>query len=901
MSLPPGTTCYLFTDLVGSTRLWEQFPAEMHEALAAHDAVMRAAFDRHAGEIFSIAGDSFGAAFTDPSVAVTAAIEIQRELAQRTWPEGVEIRPRIGVHLGPSTRRADNFFGSEVNRAARIMSAAHGGQIVVSQAVRSAVPEVDMTDLGEHLLKDLTTPEHMYEVPTGLETEPFPPLRTLDRRRVHLPVQATALLGREEDATAVVDRMGSTRLLTIRGLGGIGKTRLSMHVAAELADGHPDGVHFVELARVNESDAVGYALCDALGVRVPSGVAPLDAASTEIGEGRRLVVVDNCEHVVEAARDMIGALLRACPHLRMVATSRIALNLAGEVIYGLDPLATETPDSSAVTLFIERAQAVNSSLEIDPERLAVIAGLCRRLDGVPLAIELAAARCRSMTPEEVAAHIDDRFALLRSREGEIVRHRSLLRTLEWSYEHLDGATQTLLRRLSVFAGPADSASVVAVCGLDDLDRFEIIDALETLVDNSMVVVDVSGATSRYWMLETIREFGLTQLGDEAPTMRERHARHVAEVVRHTAADTLGVNEGDARRRLTALWDDLRSAVTHARLAGDTGLAASLVGDLAFEVLWRQRIEASAWADGVREMSGFEAVPIPDRAGVMVTSACGKLFDEGAVEAARLANEAAELMEAVDPGRFTPGTLAATSVHFFLGNLPGGIAANTRMIERLGDGFAKYRKLFLASSASMLGYAGRHDEAAATAAEALAVPDPDAAPTWQVLAEWSHSRFGGDPVEVQLAELDAVIGRFLEVENEFIAAAARRYQVALGVERENRLRSIAAELRDVHLADERYATGWMLAAAAELLAVGDDESIRAAIDLIGWQEAHRVAPVQPELQRRLDAMLPRAHDLLGDAQVAELTARGADRDLASAAAFAADAASRAADLSSSPTP
>lgn len=898
MSQPAGTAAYLFTDLVGSTRLWERFPSAMQGALARHDSIMRSGFAAHDGEVFSIAGDSFGAAFATPAQAIAAAVSIQRELAAADWPEGIELRPRMGVHVGPSTRRSGNFFGSEVNRAARLMSAAHGGQVVVSQAVRDAVSGWEMLDLGEHLLKDLTAPEHVYEVVTGLAGEPFPPLHTVDRRRVHLPVQPSALLGRDADAEAIVDRMDTTRLLTIRGLGGIGKTRLSIHVGAELADEHPDGVHFVELARVTDDVAVGYALCDALSVRVSAGGSPLDAAASEIGTGRRLVIVDNCEHVIEAARDLVAVLLRSCPEIRIITTSRIALNVAGEVIYGLDPLSTATTDSSAVELFVERALAVNSSLEVGPARLAVIADLCSRLDGVPLAIELAAARCRSMTPEEVASHLDDRFALLRSRDGEIVRHRSLFRTLEWSYEHLDEESQLLLRRMSVFAGPATIAAVTEVCGLGDLDRFELLDALETLVDNSMVVADVGAAAARYRMLETIREFGTSQLGDEVFGLRARHAAYFAAEASAAAWGTLGADEGAARRRLTAIWDDLRSAVSYARVVGDVGLAAALVGDLAFEALWRQRVEASDWADAVRDMAGFDDLPDVVRAGVLVTAACGKLFDDAAADAARLAAGAGELIESIAPADFTPGVLAATSVHFFLGDLPTGIAANERLFARFGDDHPHFRRMLLASSASMLGYAGRHDDAADAARRSLAIDDPDVAPTWDLLAAWCASRFGGDPVEVQLGRLGAVIDGLLVVENEFIAAAVRRYQVALDRERESSLRSIASELRAVDLTDERYATGWMLTAAAELLATGDEPSLRAAIDLIGWQEAHRLAPIRPELRQRLDALLPPAREQLGAEAVTELMAQGAARTLASAVAVAADAAERAAELSGS---
>ena len=901
VSDPAGVAAYLFTDLVGSTRLWEQHPDEMHVALGRHDAIMRAAFERHGGEIFSIAGDSFGAAFEAAHQAVSAAVEIQHTLAAESWPEPIEIRPRMGIHAGPSVRRAGNFFGSDVNRAARLMAAAHGGQIVVSQAVMATIDGVATADLGEHLLKDLSAPEHVFEVLTGLWDAPFPPLRSLDRARVQLPVQVTALLGRDDDAAAIVQTLERTRLLTIRGLGGVGKTRLSIHAAAELADGFRDGVDFVELARVTDDDAVAYTVGDALRIRVPSGVAPVAATAREIGVQHRLLVLDNCEHVLVGARQLVVELLTSCPNLKVLTTSRTALGVGGEAVYGLEPLVADSVDSSAVALFLDRARAVNAHHEVDADRLGVIAELCARLDGVPIAIELAAARCRSMSPEEVASHLDDRFALLRVRDGEVARHRSLLKTLEWSYEHLDATAQLLLRRLSVFAGPATVASIRAVCGDDQLAGFDLVDALESLVDNSMVLADVSGAATRYRLLETIREFGVSLLGDDAASLRDRHARHVTATVSDLTWATLGRTERDARRALSDGWDDLRAASSYARTMGDTDLAAALVADLAFEVLWRQRIEASSWADAVRHLPGFDELPVALRLGVAVTAACGKLYDDAAPDAKRIMVAVEEWIEEIEPDLFTPGVLAAMSVYFFLGDLGSGIAGNARLIARYGDGFAKYRKIAHSSSSSMYGYAGDHARALESAERALAIDDDDTAPTWQLLAEWGVLRFGGVSADEQLRGVDDVIAGLSFVENEFIASAARRYRLALGREREASLRSIADELRRVDLADERYATGWMLTAATELLVVGDEASIEAAIELIGWQDAHRVAPVRPELQQRLMVHLPIAEGRLGPERVAELRARGAERDLASAATLAAAAAESAADLSTTATP
>ena len=418
---------FVFTDIEGSTRLWDIAPDAMRAALARHDAIGREAVEAHGGRVVKTTGDGMHAVFDDPLGAIRATLALQQALADAAATAGIALRVRCGVHLGVDERRDDDFYGPAVNRAARIMAAAHGGQILASEAValvvRARLPaEVALRDLGEVRLRDLANPERLYQVLHPALRESFPALRSLEATPNNLPQQLTSFIGREREEKEVADLLAKHRLVMLQGAGGIGKSRLSLQVAADLMDDFPDGVWLVELAALNDARLVPQAIASVLGVKEEAGHPVVEALAKFVADRRILVVLDNCEHLVDACALVTRRLLGAGPHARILASSREPLHVAGEAIYPLQPLAVPDPYGSfkrqalegfaAARLFIERATAAQPAFVVSDDNAMAVAGICQRLDGIPLALELAAARVRSLSVEQISARLSDRFRLL---------------------------------------------------------------------------------------------------------------------------------------------------------------------------------------------------------------------------------------------------------------------------------------------------------------------------------------------------------------------------------------------------------------------------------------------------------------------------------------------------------
>jgi predicted ATPase len=524
----------------------------MDVALARHDAVVRAAIAKHGGYVFSTAGDSFAAAFTTPLRAVSAAVEAQRELAE------VGLRVRMAIHVGEAHERQGDYFGPTLSRAARLMAAAHGGQVLISNAVAELVRgQVELRDLGEHWLRDLTSAMRIWQLVTpGLEGE-FPPPRTLDQPRSNLPTQRTSFVGRDNDVEALVKALDEARIVTVTGAGGMGKTRLALHVATEALPRFAGGAWLASLADVDSTDAVSDLVLAAVGGRRQLGGSALSSLS-EIASGRRLLIVlDNCEHVLEAAAQCAEAIVAAGDSV-VLATSREPLAVAGERVVPVSSL----PGHAAVALFTDRARAVDPSFAVDEKSGAMISEICRRLDGMPLALELAAARVRSMSLDELGRRLDARFRLLRGGpHGVVARHRTLRAAIEWSYDLLEPAEQYVFDRLSVFAGGFTAEAVVAVVSDESMDDVDAVIVLDTLVARSMVAADRRRSTTRYSLLETLRQFGedrLLSLG-QAAASRAGHARqflHLAEAARQQLSTPL---VAQAMTVFADEWDNLRIA------------------------------------------------------------------------------------------------------------------------------------------------------------------------------------------------------------------------------------------------------------------------------------------------------------------------------------------------------
>jgi predicted ATPase/class 3 adenylate cyclase len=519
---PSGVVTFLFTDVEGSTRRWETDADGMRAALAAHDDVLRSAIEAHGGFMFKHTGDGMCAAFASPTSAVDAAVTAQRKL---------ELPVRMGIATGEAELRDNDYFGMVLNRAARVMAAGHGGQILLAESTAVLLSGVDLVDLGPRRLRDLPTPVGVFQVrAAGLRMD-FPPLRALDVSPGNLRPATTSFIGRESEVAELQAAAKAHRLVTLTGVGGVGKTRLALEVAARLADEFPDGVWVFELAAVTDPAAVPDAVAAVLGITQQAGKSVSESVAAAL-EGRvRLLAVDNCEHVLDASADLVEAILAASATVKVLATSREGLGIADEHLWPVPSLDVGTGiDSSAVALFVERAQAVSPRFSVaNADEAAAVVEICRRLDGIPLAIELAASRMASMTPVEVRDRLDQRFRLLVGSRRGLARHQTLRHAVAWSYDHLDDAEKVLLERCSVFAGGFDLQSACAIAESDDSDDFAILDLLDALVRKSLLVADRSAGRTRYSMLETIRQFAEEQLvaRGTAEEIRVAHAHHLA--------------------------------------------------------------------------------------------------------------------------------------------------------------------------------------------------------------------------------------------------------------------------------------------------------------------------------------------------------------------------------------
>ena len=575
--LPTGTVTFLFTDLEVSTRLWDQEPDAMRAALASHDAILRDAVAVHGGQVVKGRGDGVHAVFATADGAIGAAIDAQVAIGTESWDVSEPLRVRIGIHSGAAELRDGDYFGSAVNRAARLEAVAHGGQIVCSQAtadlVRDSLPaSVELVDLGEHTLRDLARPERVFQVAhPGLERE-FPRLASLDAFGGNLPVQLTSFVGRDEDVARVAGMLDEVSLVTLIGTGGVGKTRLAVQVAAEALPRFADGAWFCELAAADDGDAMAQVVAATLGCRQHAGLSMADSIVEYLKVRELLLVLDNCEHLLDDAGALADAVLRACPRVTVLATSREALDVAGERVVRVRSLDAPAPSatsdelvqSAAVELFADRCRDAGAELTWDASQWAAVAEICRRVDGIPLAIELAAARTASMSPVDIAAHLDERFRLLTGkRRGRVERHQTLRATVEWSYQLLDSDERMVFDRLGVFAGSFDGPAAVAVAGGDDLDGWEVTEALSSLVAKSMLSAETGpDGTSRYAMNETLRQFARERLdqSDDTDRWRRAHAQYYASWAHDAGYGLTGPDDVLWMARLRAELDNVRAAV-----------------------------------------------------------------------------------------------------------------------------------------------------------------------------------------------------------------------------------------------------------------------------------------------------------------------------------------------------
>jgi predicted ATPase/class 3 adenylate cyclase len=621
--LPTGTVTFLFTDIEGSTRLLNQLGDRFATVLDEHAAIVRSAITQNGGVEVDTAGDSFFVAFASPGGAVQAAVDVQRGLVAHTWSHGGSLRVRMGLCTGEGSLGPQGYVGMAVNRAARISAAAHGGQIIVSDSTRAlvehALPEgTGLRDLGVHRLKDIDHPEHLHDIVIqGLPAD-FPPPRTLDARPHNLPLQLTSFVGREQELAEVKQLLSGVRLLTLTGAGGTGKTRLAVQLAAEVLPEFPDGAFFVDLSPVTDPALVTSAIGQAVGIPETAERPILEALKEHLHAKELLLIVDNFEQVTDAA-PVIEVLLSAAPKLKVLVTSRFVLTLRGEQEFAVPPLDPPDPERlpdlptllriEAVRLFADRAVAVQPRFRVTEENAPAVAGITARLDGLPLAIELAATRTKVLSPDQILARLQQRLSTITSGPRTLPeRQRTLRDAIAWSYDLLDAPEQRLFVRLSVFIGGWTLESAEVVCDPQELG-IDTLTGLTSLVDKSLVrSTDGAEGAVRFSMLETIREFGQQQLrAEELDDIRRCHAEHFLDLALEAESHLTASDQGEWLDRCDLEHPNIRAALRWAVDAGDADRAQAAAG--ALWRFWHQRghlDEGRRWFDEVLAMPSGQA-------------------------------------------------------------------------------------------------------------------------------------------------------------------------------------------------------------------------------------------------------------------------------------------------------
>ena len=627
------TVVLLFTDVEGSTRAWASSPG-MVRSLERHDATLRAAFAEHDGVEFKHTGDGLCATFPSVSDAVLAAVDAQRALDAADWEDGPALRVRVAIHAGTAHRRGDDWFGLSLSRCARLMGAAHGGQVLVSSAAGTLLAEapaagVTLLDLGRVGLRDFPDPEQVWQVvASGLETD-FPPLRTAAAAG-NLPADLSPIIGRQHEVRQIADALEGGRLVTLTGPGGVGKTRLALAAARELSAGFEAGAWLIELSSARSGTDVDQVVAGGLGF-----IARMDASVRQsildgIGARRMLLMLDNCEHLLDDVGALAGEALRQCTSLSIITTSREPVGVEGERVIPVPSLAV---DSEAVELFVARATAADPTFEANAE---LVGEICRRLDGIPLAVELAAAGARTLSLAEIAQRLRDHVDIVTAgRRGRLERHATVRAAIDWSWGLLTDDEREVFARLAVFAGPFDLDAAGALIG--EATPGDPIDLMSALVDKSMVVTDRAIAPFR--VLEPLRQYGLEQLGSrgEVESAAVRHAEYYATLVEALAARYESPDELDAGRRLDAARENLRAAFAFAAAREDVDLAFRIVVPLSTYSNQRVWTEPWGWSEVALGLPGADVHPLRHGALIHAGQGAWQLGDQE--RALALADEA----------------------------------------------------------------------------------------------------------------------------------------------------------------------------------------------------------------------------------------------------------------------
>jgi predicted ATPase/class 3 adenylate cyclase len=709
-ALPGGTVTFLFTDIEGSTQLLRRLGDDYAHVLADQRLILRAAFEKYNGREIDTQGDSFFVAFSRAIEAVLAVAEAQRNLAKHNWPQDVSLRVRMALHTGEPNIGSTGYVGLDVHRAARICSAGHGGQVLLSETTRALVEQalpagLSLRDLGEHRLKDLQAPEHIYQlIIAGLPGD-FPALRSLDAFPNNLPVQLTSFIGRAREIEQVKHWLVQERLVTLVGAGGSGKTRLATQAAGELLDAFKDGVWFIDLAPLENPAFLLNTILAVMGLREETGQALLDSLGAYLRPRLTLLILDNCEHLVEACARLAENLLRLCPSLKILATSREPLGVAGESLLPVPTLSlpdiqlfSNKPDDpltliqpyEAVQLFVDRSRHVQPDFRLQASNALAVAQICQQLDGIPLAIELAAARLRVMSVEQILSRLDDRFRLLTGgKRTALPRQQTLQALVDWSYDLLTEGERALFRRLSIFSGGWTLEAAEQVCSGDGIESADILDLLTRLVDKSLVVAEPL-KTTRYRMLETIRQYALEKslTSGEDDNLYRRHLQFFTALAEQSGKGLLGEDTNIWLARLDLEKDNLYTALAWAadKRVAEGELALQMAGNLWIWWLARGRLnEGRHWLMQALESEPKRGSP---RAKALVSLGIMTWQLQDYPEASRYIDESISILRELDSPDL-PGLAHATHM---LGHIMLDQKYISKAFSAFGESLELYRRL-----------------------------------------------------------------------------------------------------------------------------------------------------------------------------------------------------------------
>ncbi|MCW5849287.1 MAG: tetratricopeptide repeat protein [Anaerolineae bacterium] len=914
---PTGTVTFLFTDIQGSTQLWERYPDAMPAALARHDAILRQTIETHHGYIFKTIGDAFCAAFARAPDALAAALAVQTSLAGEAWGEIGTIRVRMALHAGVTDERDGDYFGAPVNRVARLLAAGHGGQVLLSETLSTLVRDhlpanVDLLDRGEHRLRDLVRSEHIYQLVSPTLPADFPPLKTLDARPNNIPTQLTPLIGRTAELAALQELLlrETVRLITLTGPGGVGKTRLSVQVAGDVLDHFADGVFFVNLAPVTDPCLVVAAIAQTLAVREVGKQSLLSCLEDYLRPKHTLLILDNFEQAL-AAVPLVTSLLAAVPHLKLLVTSRTVLHVRGEQVFPVAPLplpdlhqpvSTNLSAYPAIELFVQRAASARPDFALTPENAPLVAAICCHLDGLPLAIELAAARIRTLPLKAILARLSSSLKFLTGGLSDLpTRQQTLRSAILWSYDLLDASEQKLFRRLAVFAGGCTLEAAEHICDGDFDPTLDALEGVSSLVDKSLLRQEEEpNGEARFRMLETIREFALERLAEsgEEDDERQRHAEYYLTLTEDIEPKLEGPDEIEWVSCLARESDNLRAALAWVVNGDQALLALRLVAALGrFWYLHGHTTEGIGWLRSVLAMPRGESKAL-SHLQARALSALGSLVYSQCDyrQATELHQQAYQLFSALDDRRgmaFALNNLGVQAVR--LGDYPRAqsfLEQSRDLYQKGGDAWGV--SLALVNLGGLAVLRGDHQQGEMLLRAALEMPQEARSPTTTACALsqlGECARVRGDYEQAAALSRDNLL--YFEQTGDISGMAIESVNLAIAAQRCGRpLEAMTYTRRGVMLFNE-LGNKWGLASSfaicAELLACRGE--LRQAARLAGAAQTLLDAigsHLDPSDQAGYEQTQATLHSQLGEAAFQAAWIEGQAMTLDAAVAYALEA-------------